>query len=147
MDNLIQSFVESFYFYLPQYPKEVPSFSQIYLENKLVSEKFNCVEEKNSSLAHSEIECIQLAINKLKIRYLNNCSLITTLEPCLLCSGAIILSRIKSVYYFIPSDSGISLSSIPIEGIISLNHFPEIKLIPNKNIQLILKNFFKDKRF
>lgn len=144
---IIRNFLDRFFSFQTKYTEEIPSFTQIYLKNELITEKFNSVELQKSSIAHSEIESIRHSIKSLKSKYLNECSLITTLEPCLMCSGAIILSRITKVIYFLPAEKGIGISSLPIELIFQLNYFPELELIEDEKLRKVFKNFFKDKRF
>jgi len=56
-------------------------------------------EKSKSALAHAELEAIEDACNTLGDWRLSNCSLYVTLEPCPMCAGAIIMSRIDKVYY------------------------------------------------
>ena len=60
---------------------------------------FNKRESKNDATAHAEIEAISQACAKISDWRLDGCSLYVTLEPCPMCAGAIIMSRIEKVFY------------------------------------------------
>lgn|SRR5574344_82306 len=77
---------------------EVPVGAVIVKDNVIVAKAYNKREEKLSSLAHAEIECINKACKKLKTWRLENCEMYVTLEPCAMCAGAITQARIKKVY-------------------------------------------------
>ena len=77
---------------------EVPIGSAIFLNGKLISKAHNLRESKKRSTAHAEILAIEKACKKLKSWRLEQCEIYVTLEPCLMCLGAIINSRIKKVY-------------------------------------------------
>ena len=76
---------------------EVPVGAVIVRNGKIVSFAHNKCE-KNNVLYHAEMIAINEALNKLKRRYLDDCELYVTLEPCAMCTGAIIHSKIKRVY-------------------------------------------------
>ncbi|ASV08112.1 tRNA-specific adenosine deaminase [Leptospira interrogans serovar Canicola] len=126
--------------------EEIPSFTRIYHKEKLISETFNEVEKKSDSSFHSEILCIRNAKEKLKTRYLADCMLITSLEPCLMCAGTILLSRIPKVVYLLPAKQGEGISSLSIEMIYSRNFFPELFCIPTEISKNAFKSFFKVRR-
>ncbi|EMN51234.1 cytidine and deoxycytidylate deaminase zinc-binding region [Leptospira interrogans str. L1207] len=126
--------------------EEIPSFTRIYHKEKLISETFNEVEKKSDSFFHSEILCIRNAKEKLKTRYLADCMLITSLEPCLMCAGTILLSRIPKVVYLLPAKQGEGISSLSIEMIYSRNFFPELFCIPTEISKNAFKSFFKVRR-
>ncbi|WP_061254323.1 nucleoside deaminase [Leptospira interrogans] len=126
--------------------EEIPSFTRIYHKEKLISETFSEVEKKSDSSFHSEILCIRNAKEKLKTRYLADCMLITSLEPCLMCAGTILLSRIPKVVYLLPAKQGEGISSLSIEMIYSRNFFPELFCIPTEISKNAFKSFFKVRR-
>jgi len=65
----------------------------------VIGEGFNNREQSRNPLGHAEIIAIEQAAAYLKDRRLDDCSLYVTLEPCLMCAGAIMLSRIKRLVY------------------------------------------------
>ena len=77
---------------------EVPIGCVIVKDNKIISRGHNVRESKNNPIGHAEIIAITKASKKLKSWRLNDCELYVTIEPCIMCSGAIIESRIKAVY-------------------------------------------------
>ncbi len=68
-------------------------------QENLIAGASNRKERDQNPLAHSEIEAIQQATRRLGCRYLQNCRLYVTLEPCPMCAGAILLARLGMVVY------------------------------------------------
>ena len=88
--------------------KEIPVGAIIVDEFKnIISKGYNKVEEKNNPLFHAEKIAIDKALLKTKKRYLDNCDIWVTLQPCEMCMGMIKQVRIKRLYYgaSIPNDS------------------------------------------
>ena len=77
---------------------EVPVGVVIAKDNKIIARAYNQKEMKNSPIKHAEIIAIEKACKKLNNWRLNDCEMYVTLEPCPMCTGAIINSRIKKVY-------------------------------------------------
>jgi len=77
---------------------EIPVGAVIVKDNKILARAHNLKETKQSAIAHAEILAIQKANKKLNNWRLLDCDLYVTLEPCEMCMGAIIASRIKNVY-------------------------------------------------
>ena len=77
---------------------EVPVGVVIVKDNKIIARAYNQKEMKNSPIKHAEIIAIEKACKKLNNWRLNDCEMYVTLEPCPMCTGAIINSRIKKVY-------------------------------------------------
>lgn len=78
---------------------ECPIGAVIVRDGKVISRAHNLREMKNCATYHAEILAIDKANKKLGSWRLENCDLYVTLEPCVMCSGAIIQSRIKNVYF------------------------------------------------
>ena len=78
--------------------EEIPVGAVIVKDNKIIARAHNLKELKKTATAHAEILAIQKANKKLQNWRLLNCDLYVTLEPCMMCLGAIISSRIKNIY-------------------------------------------------
>ncbi len=78
---------------------DVPIGAVVVCNNKIISKAHNMKEKLLISTKHAEIIAIERACKKLNNWYLNDCTLYVTVEPCLMCCGAIIQSRIKRVVY------------------------------------------------
>ncbi len=117
--------------------KEVPVGAVIVSEDKIISGAFNSMETDKSSLSHAELKAIKSAQKKLDKWRLNDCELYVTLEPCVMCTGAIYLSRIKKVH-FIVGASELGLSDFPYNI--------EIIREENEEYKNLLKDFFKNLR-
>ena len=81
---------------------ECPIGCVIVLNDKVIAKAHNLRENKEDPLGHAEILAIKKASHKLKTWRLEECDLYVTLEPCLMCAGAIVNSRIKNVYFTCP---------------------------------------------
>jgi|TARA_B100001063_G_scaffold121771_1_gene113706 tRNA(adenine34) deaminase len=78
---------------------EIPVGALIVHGNQVISRGYNQSKKLNDSTAHAEMIAITSAQNKIGSRYLNECEMYVTLEPCMMCSGAIYLSKIPKVIY------------------------------------------------
>ncbi|TCN17258.1 tRNA adenosine(34) deaminase TadA [Mesobacillus foraminis] len=78
---------------------EVPIGAVIVLNGEVISEAYNLRETKQSSIAHAEVLAIDEACRKLGTWRLEGAELYVTLEPCPMCAGAIMLSRVERVIY------------------------------------------------
>ena len=126
---------------------EVPVGAVIVKNGEVISTGHNLREEKQNALSHAEIEAINLACQKLGSWRLDDCELYVTLEPCPMCTGAIINARIKTVIFGAYDskmgcmDSVINLCDYPF------NHHPEIYGgIMEDECLAVLQNFFKKLR-
>ena len=78
---------------------EVPVGAVIVKNGKIIGRGHNLTEKKQSALVHAEMAALAKASKTLKSWRLNDCDLYVTLEPCGMCAGAIVLSRIENLYY------------------------------------------------
>lgn len=78
--------------------EEIPVGAVIVKDDKIIARAHNLKELKQTAIAHAEILAIQKANKKLKNWRLIDCDIYVTLEPCMMCMGAIISSRIKNIY-------------------------------------------------
>ena len=127
---------------------EVPVGCVIVKERKIVARAHNRKEKKNCALFHAEIECIRKAARKLDNWNLKGCEIYVTLEPCMMCTGALVNSRIDKIIYGCEDPKGGALvSNIRLQDIKLLNHYPQIQGgVMEKECSDLLKNFFKNKR-
>lgn len=128
------------------FKNEVPVGAIIVKDNKVISKAHNLRETKNSSLAHAEIIAIQKACKKLNSWRLDNCIMYVTLEPCMMCSGAIVQSRIKHVVIgALDRKNGVVESICKIFDI-DTTHKVSHEIENNKECSEILTDFFKELR-
>lgn len=127
---------------------EVPVGCVIVKGEKIIARAHNKKEKRNSAIFHAEIECINKANKKLNNWYLKDCDMYVTLEPCMMCMGAIINSRIKKVHYACRDPKGGAIeSNIKIRNIRNLNHYPQTSFgLMEEECSELLKKFFRRKR-
>lgn len=127
---------------------EVPIGAVIVYQDKIIARGHNLRETKQCSTAHAEIIAIEKACKKLKSWRLEDCTLYVTLEPCPMCSGAIIQSRVKKVVYGAKDPKGGCIeSNMKMLEVPGFNHYPEtIAGVCEEECSLLLKEFFKNKR-
>ena len=121
------------------FKNEVPVGCVIVNNNDIISRSSNMVELLNDSTAHAELIAITSAQNSLNSKNLDNCILYTTLEPCIMCYGAIYWSKINTVVYGASDNKrGFSRHSIDLDRKINIiNGFME------KESKELLDRFFK----
>ena len=78
---------------------EIPVGAVIVYQDQIIGRGYNQSQRLKDSTAHAEMIAITSAQNKIGSKYLNGCELYVTLEPCMMCSGAIFLSKISKVVY------------------------------------------------
>jgi len=78
---------------------EVPVGAVIVIENRVIARAHNLTETLNDVTAHAEMQAITAAANFLGGKYLQNCTLYVTLEPCQMCAGALYWSQISNIVY------------------------------------------------
>ena len=128
---------------------EVPVGAVIVKNGEIIAEGYNMRENKQNALSHAEIEAINSACKKLNSWRLDDCELYVTLEPCPMCAGAIINSRIKRVVFgaYEPKSGSCSADSVVNLFNLPYNHTPEVYGgICEKECAEIITEFFKQKR-
>ena len=121
------------------FKNEVPVGCVIVNNNDIISRSSNMVELLNDSTAHAELIAITSAQNSLNSKNLGNCILYTTLEPCIMCYGAIYWSKINSVVYATSDKKrGFSRHSIETDRKINI-----ISGYMEKESKELLDSFFK----
>ncbi len=126
---------------------DVPVGAVIVLDDKIIATGRNMRIFKNNALLHAEIDAIQNACNYLENWRLDGCTLYVTLEPCLMCVGAIIQSRIhKVVFGAIDHRAGCVMSKYQILDDNKLLHKVGYEYIYSEKCTNILSDFFKRKR-
>jgi tRNA(adenine34) deaminase len=110
----------------------------------VIAKSFNNRVEKNDPTAHAEIEVIRIAGQKLNNWRLDDCTLIVTLEPCQMCSGAILQSRISRVVFgaFEPKTGFLVSKNSQSEN----SNIEIISGVMEEESSKILSNWFQDKR-
>jgi len=124
--------------------EEIPVGAVIVKDEKIIARGHNLKEFKHSATSHAEIMAIEKANKKLNAWRLEDCEMYITLEPCMMCMGAIINARIKKIYIgTLDPKTGACTSVINIENY-KFNHVVEVETGILKNeCEYILKDFFK----
>lgn len=120
---------------------DIPVGAIILKDNKIISAAHNEKELRKDATKHAEILAIERACNKLNTWHLDDCVLMTTMEPCMMCSGAIIQSRIKKIIYGVDNEKfGYS------KELIEKYKVECVKYNNNEHIIDLLKKFFQERR-
>ena len=125
---------------------EVPVGAVIVYKDKIISKGHN-ISNNDCVANHAEIIAINKAIVVLNDWRLNDCEMYVTLEPCPMCAGAILKSRIKKVY--IGTSSNIKSNKKIIDSIFNNDdyyHNVDFEYLNDANCSKILTDFFKEKR-
>jgi len=121
---------------------EIPVGAIIVIDNKIIARSHNSTESLNDVTAHAEMQSITAAANFLGGKYLKDCSLYVTLEPCQMCAGALYWSQISKIVFGARDEQ---------RGFLSLG----TKLHPKTQVNYgvleiecasIMKRFFAEKR-
>lgn len=127
---------------------EVPIGAVVVFNNKIIGRGRNQVETLNDPTAHAEILAITAAANHLESRVLSECKLFVTVEPCVMCAGAIVNSKIPELYFSVmePKTGACgTLYNIPQDK--RLNFNPKIYSgIYENESKYLLSKFFEQKR-
>lgn len=124
---------------------EVPVGAIIVINGKIIARAHNLKETKIDTTKHAEILAIQKASRKLKSWRLLDCEMYVTLEPCSMCAGAIINSRIKKIYIgTLDEKTGAVGSVLNLFEDYTFNHKVEVeKGVMKEECENLLKSFFK----
>lgn len=106
--------------------EDVPVGAVVVYNGEIIAEGQNKREKDNNSLAHAEIEAINEACRVRGSKYLDGCTLYVTLEPCPMCAGAIINSRIDRVIFGAYDDKAGCFGTLTDFNRLPFNHKPEI---------------------
>lgn len=122
---------------------EVPIGAVVVWNNRIIARAHNLVETLNDVTAHAEMQAITAAADVLGGKYLNECTLYVTLEPCIMCAGALAWSQIARIVYGAKDDKrGFSKISSQL-----LHPKTEITSgIAETACSAIIKKFFEQKR-
>lgn len=117
-------------------------------EGNIIGRGWNRRQEKQNVIEHAELMALQSACRKLHSWRLEDCSLYVTLEPCVMCSGAIIQSRIAHVYYGASDPKAGAVESVTrLFDVREWNHHPLYTGgILEEECSQILKDFFRERR-
>lgn len=125
--------------------EEIPVGAVIVKDGKIIARAHNSKENSKNATAHAEIMAIQKACKKLDAWRLLDCEMYVTLEPCSMCAGAIINSRISKVYIGTNDEkTGACGSKLNLLEDYEFNHKVQVqKYILKEECSEILKSFFK----
>ena len=127
---------------------EVPVGCVIVKSGTVIAKSHNLREKTKDPTDHAEIAAIREASRVLNDWQLVDCDIYVTVEPCLMCAGAIIQSRIRRVIYGAPDHKGGAFgSSYNVLEATNINHRPEVVGgVLEHECSEIIKNYFKSKR-
>lgn len=127
---------------------EVPIGAVIVKDQKIIARAHNKKETKNQATRHAEIEVIEKATKKVGNWWLEDCDIYVTLEPCAMCAGALINSRLRNIYFgAYDKKAGCcgSLYNLPVDK--RFNHRLNVEGgILEEECASLLTNYFKKKR-
>jgi len=123
---------------------EVPVGAVVVIQNKIIARSHNSTEMLKDATAHAEMLAITSASNHLSSKYLNKCKLFVTLEPCMMCAGALFWTQIGEIIYG-ADDKKRGYSLFAKHNALHPKTAVR-KGIMSKACGEILSNFFKEKR-
>ena len=126
---------------------EIPVGAIILKDGKVIGKGYNLKESKKSVIAHAEIIAIEEACKFIGDWRLNGCEMYVTLEPCPMCAGAIVQSRISKLYIgTFNKDMGACGSVVDIVNNKYLNSYLESNRLYNEECSKLMTEFFKVRR-
>ena len=118
--------------------EEVPVGAVIVKDNKIIAKAYNKKEKTKNVIKHAEIIAISKACEKIKNWRLEDCEIYVTMEPCMMCSGAIEQARIKKIIYGVKNENYGSTDQLKNVEIISQ--------VCEKECRELVQSFFKKRR-
>ncbi|HRP70176.1 MAG TPA: nucleoside deaminase [Turneriella sp.] len=103
---------------------EVPVGAVIIYNNEIIARDHNRIVAEANALRHAELLVIERAAKLIKNERLTECHLVTTLEPCMMCSGAVVWSRLASVHFLSEEERSPGLRSLL--ALPNVNHKPQL---------------------
>ena len=127
---------------------EVPVGALIIKDGKIIARAHNARETRQIATAHAELLAIERACKKLKSWRLDGCILVVTLEPCAMCTGASLLSRVDGIVFGASDPKGGCMGTVTdLTQIKAFNHSPwVISGVLADECGALLSTFFKNKR-
>jgi len=121
---------------------EVPVGAVVVVDQKIIARAYNLTERLTDVTAHAEMQAITSAANFLNGKYLKGCTIYVTLEPCVMCLGALYWSQLRRIVYG---------ASDPKRGFLQANLSPHPKTTVEKGVlekeaSELLNTFFRSKR-
>ncbi len=132
---------------------EVPVGAVVVINNKVIARGYNQTEKLNDPTAHAEMIALTSAFNHLGAKYLPNATLYVTVEPCLMCCGALYWSKISRIVYGARDEKNGGLRFfLDGEGLLKPERWPFhpktqlVKGVMAEEGAALMKSFFKNKR-
>ena len=127
---------------------EIPVGCIIVFQNSIIAKAHNQIETLKDPTAHAEIIAVTSAAEYLQSKVLAGCSMYVTLEPCVMCAGAIVLSKLENLFFgAYDFKSGACGSVFNVTNNDSLNHRVNVLGgVLDEKCREILKSFFEVKR-
>ena len=128
--------------------KEVPVGALVVQDQHIIGKGYNQTERLTDPTAHAEMLAISAACATLGEKYLGGCTLYVTLEPCPMCAGALVWSKIDTIVIgALDARAGSCGSVFNIAGSNKLNHQPEVLHgFMEQDCEWLLKQFFRERR-
>lgn len=126
---------------------EVPVGAVVVRDGEIISRGHNLCESHKNAALHAEMIAVKEAMQKLGDWRLSDCDIYVTLEPCLMCSGLLLNSRIRRIYFGAYDLKNGACGSVCDVGIMGFTHKPEIYGgIGQEECAALLSEFFSEKR-
>ena len=122
---------------------EIPIGAVVVFENQIIAKGYNQTEKLKDATAHAEMIAITAASEYLNSKYLESCTLYVTVEPCIMCGGALMWSQIPNIVYGTPD---IQKGCISTNKNQLLDKTTVVSGVLEKECKSLLLDFFKEKR-